>query len=395
MVDDQSTMRKASFTGRGCSKAVPPDQKLSHTALAADVCFAFLLVARWCNSVVQGPTSVVHGVIGKQSMNTKTIILFSVLLLLALSKPILLADVIVMKSGQRVEGEVLKVQKDTLFVDVGVDVIRIPVDQIQERINQEPVKEEPTKTENGIFLTADLPERTVKELVGKFGEGVVLIQNPEGLGSGFIINDRGYCVTNYHVVEGQTRVAVTIFHQGKNGDFERRAIRDVKILALNPYFDLALLEIPAQKDMEFRPVFIADDDTHREGDTVFAIGSPLGLERSVSEGIVASRNRNMDGIVYIQTTAQINPGNSGGPLFNSKGQVVGVINMKLTFGEGLGFAIPISYLKHFLKNREAFAFDRTNPNTGFHYLEPPRRMNPKVAVEEQKTVEKTGDEASN
>lgn len=395
MVDDQSTMRKASFTGRGCSKAVPPDQKLSHTALAADVCFAFLLVARWCNSVVQGPTSVVHGVIGKQSMNTKTIILFSVLLLLALSKPILLADVIVMKSGQRVEGEVLKVQKDTLFVDVGVDVIRIPVDQIQERISQEPVKEEPTKTENGIFLTADLPERTVKELVGKFGEGVVLIQNPEGLGSGFIINDRGYCVTNYHVVEGQTRVAVTIFHQGKNGDFERRAIRDVKILALNPYFDLALLEIPAQKDMEFRPVFIADDDTHREGDTVFAIGSPLGLERSVSEGIVASRNRNMDGIVYIQTTAQINPGNSGGPLFNSKGQVVGVINMKLTFGEGLGFAIPISYLKHFLKNREAFAFDRTNPNTGFHYLEPPRRMNPKVAVEEQKTVEKTGDEASN
>ena len=395
MVDDQSTMRKASFTGRGCSKAVPPDQKLSHTALAADVCFAFLLVARWCNSVVQGPTSVVHGVIGKQSMNTKTIILFSVLLLLALSKPILLADVIVMKSGQRVEGEVLKVQKDTLFVDVGVDVIRIPVDQIQERISQEPVKEEPTKTENGIFLTADLPERTVKELVGKFGEGVVLIQNPEGLGSGFIINDRGYCVTNYHVVEGQTRVAVTIFHQGKNGDFERRAIRDVKILALNPYFDLALLEIPAQKDMEFRPVFIADDDTHREGDTVFAIGSPLGLERSVSEGIVASRNRNMDGIVYIQTTAQINPGNSGGPLFNSKGQVVGVINMKLTFGEGLGFAIPVSYLKHFLKNREAFAFDRTNPNTGFHYLEPPRRMNPKVAVEEQKTVEKTGDEASN
>ena len=139
---------------------------------------------------------------------------------------------------------------------------------------------------------------------------------------------------------------MTIFHQGKNGDFERRAIRDVKILALNPYFDLALLEIPAQKDMEFRPVFIADDDTHREGDTVFAIGSPLGLERSVSEGIVASRNRNMDGIVYIQTTAQINPGNSGGPLFNSKGQVVGVINMKLTFGEGLGFAIPISYLKH-------------------------------------------------
>ena len=89
----------------------------------------------------------------------------------------------------------------------------------------------------------------------------------------------------------------------------------------------------------------------------------------------------MDGIVYMQTTAQINPGNSGGPLFNTSGQVVGVINMKLTFGEGLGFAIPVAYLKHFLRNRHAFAFDPTTPNTGYHYLEPPRRMNPKQPYE--------------
>ncbi len=285
------------------------------------------------------------------------------------------ADTIVLKSGQRIDGDVLKVRPDTLFVDVGVDVIRIPVDQIAERVTKEPVTAATPMAADGVFTTADLPERTVKELVTLFGEGVVLIQTPDGLGSGFIINDRGYCVTNYHVVEGQTRIAVTIFHRGDNEDFERVAIRDVRILALNPYFDLALLEIPPQKDLQFRAISIADDDSHREGDSVFAIGSPLGLERSVSEGIVSTRNRNLDGIVYIQTTAQINPGNSGGPLFNSRGQVVGVINMKLTFGEGLGFAIPISYLKHFLRNRDAFAFDRTNPNTGFHYLEPPRRMN--------------------
>lgn len=292
-----------------------------------------------------------------------------------------IADIIVMKSGQRVEGEVLKVQKDTVFVDVGVDVIRIPVSQIQERITQEPAKEEVKANDSGVFMTADLPERTVKELVSKFGEGVVLIETPDGLGSGFIINERGYCVTNYHVVEAQTRVAVTIFHRSENGDFERRSVRDVKILALNPHFDFALLEIPAQENLKFQPVYIAEDDSHREGDSVFAIGSPLGLERSVSEGIVSTRNRNMNGIVYIQTTAQINPGNSGGPLFNDKGQVVGVINMKLSFGEGLGFAIPVSYLKHFLRNRDAFAFDRNNPNTGYHYLEPPRRTNAKQPYE--------------
>jgi len=295
--------------------------------------------------------------------------------------PISGADIIVMKSGQRIEGEVLKVQRDTVFVDIGVDVIRVPVSQIQERISQEPAKEESGISDAGVFMSADLPERTVKELVSKFGEGVVLIETPDGLGSGFIINDRGYCVTNYHVVETQTRIAVTIFHRSENGDFERRSVRDVKILALNPHFDLALLEIPAQENLKFRPVFIADDDSQREGDTVFAIGSPLGLERSVSEGIISTRNRNMNGIVYIQTTAQINPGNSGGPLFNDKGQVLGVINMKLSFGEGLGFAIPVSYLKHFLRNRDAFAFDRTNPNTGYHYLEPPRRTNPKQPYE--------------
>ena len=306
---------------------------------------------------------------------------------LFIAGPVSRADIIVMKSGQRIEGEVLKVQKDTVFVDVGVDVIRIPVTQIQERISQEPAKTEAPTTDSGVFMTADLPERTVKELVTKFGEGVVLIETPDGLGSGFIINDRGYCVTNYHVVETQTRVAVTIFHRSDNGDFERRSVRDVRILALNPYFDFALLEIPAQENLTFRPVYIADDDSHREGDAVFAIGSPLGLERSVSEGIVSTRNRNMNGIVYIQTTAQINPGNSGGPLFNDKGQVVGVINMKLSFGEGLGFAIPVSYLKHFLRNRDAFAFDRTNPNTGYHYLEPPRRTNPNQPAAVAKEVE--------
>ena len=295
--------------------------------------------------------------------------------------PISGADIIVMKSGQRIEGEVLKVQRDTIFVNIGVNVIRVPVSQIQERISQEPAKEESGISDAGVFMSADLPERTVKELVSKFGEGVVLIETPDGLGSGFIINDRGYCVTNYHVVETQTRIAVTIFHRSENGDFERRSVRDVKILALNPHFDLALLEIPAQENLKFRPVYIADDDSQREGDTVFAIGSPLGLERSVSEGIISTRNRNMNGIVYIQTTAQINPGNSGGPLFNDKGQVLGVINMKLSFGEGLGFAIPVSYLKHFLRNRDAFAFDRTNPNTGYHYLEPPRRTNPKQPYE--------------
>ncbi|HLU47959.1 MAG TPA: trypsin-like peptidase domain-containing protein, partial [Planctomycetota bacterium] len=116
-------------------------------------------------------------------------------------------------------------------------------------------------------------------------------------------------------------------------------------------------------------------------DSVFAIGSPLGLERTVSQGIVSNRNRAVDGLLYIQTTAAINPGNSGGALFNDKGEVVGVTNMKILGGESIGFAIPVHHLKDFLRNYQAFAYDKDNPNTGIRYLEPPRKIVPDLVTQ--------------
>jgi len=295
---------------------------------------------------------------------------------LGLSTPVS-ADVIELKSGQKIEGEVLKETGGEIVIDIGVAIVRVPVASIKSRETAAKAGTTPEvkAASDEFYVTADLPVRTVKELSQKYGEGVVLVQTPTGLGSGFIINDRGFCVTNYHVVEQETRIATTIFQQGDNGEFIKRKIEEVKIIALNPFFDLALLQIPKQDDIKFRPVALAKSNDLREGDEVFAIGNPLGLERSVSQGIVSTRNRNFSGLVFIQTTTQINPGNSGGPLFNMKGEVVGVTNMKLLQSEGLGFAIPTAYLKHFLENREAFAFDKNNPNTGFRYLDPPRRRN--------------------
>ncbi len=284
------------------------------------------------------------------------------------------ADVIELKGGQKIEGEVLKETSDAIFVDIGVDVVRIPVSRIASREKSESKEAGPKDVkQTEIYSTAKLKQRSVKDLTLEYGAGVVLVQTPAGLGSGFIINDRGHCVTNYHVIERETRIAVTIFQKNKGGEFTRRRIDDVKIVALNPFFDLALLQIPKQKDFKFRSVYLADSNDYREGDLVFAIGNPLGLERSVSQGIVSTRNRNFQGLVYIQTTAQINPGNSGGPLFNARGEVVGITNMKLQFAEGLAFAIPVTYLKHFLDNRDAFAFDKNNSNSGYRYLQAPRR----------------------
>ncbi|MCA9249717.1 MAG: trypsin-like peptidase domain-containing protein, partial [Phycisphaerales bacterium] len=81
------------------------------------------------------------------------------------------------------------------------------------------------------------------------------------------------------------------------------------------------------------------------------------------------------GLTYVQTTTQINPGNSGGPLFNERGEVIGVTNMGYLFAEGLNFAIPITYVIDFLKNRDAYAYDQDNPNSGYQYLEAPPREN--------------------
>lgn len=287
------------------------------------------------------------------------------------------ADVIVLKTGQKLEGDVLIQRRDVLFFDVGIDVLRVPLDQIQSRTNSDEKQAEPARVERSdVYRTARLPVGSIKDLTEKFGEGVVLVETPGGLGSGFFIDSRGYCVTNYHVIEKETRIAVTIFHKDGSGEFTRRRIEDVRIIALNPFLDLALLQVPQQKDVAFQPVYLAREADYKEGDDVFAIGNPLGLERSVSRGIVSTRNRNFQGLVYIQTTAEINPGNSGGPLFNARGEVIGVTNMKLLFGEGLGFAIPVTYLKHFLDNRDAFAFDKNNANTGYRYLEAPRRKSP-------------------
>ncbi|HEX4069981.1 MAG TPA: trypsin-like peptidase domain-containing protein [Planctomycetaceae bacterium] len=285
------------------------------------------------------------------------------------------ADVLEMKTGQKIEAPVLKEASDALYVDLGFDVVRVPTAMINKRHHKGDKAPSPSATGEECYMTARLPVRTVKELAATYGEGVVLVQTPAGLGSGFLINARGYCITNYHVIERETRVAVTLFHRGAGGEFTRRRIDDVKIIALNPFLDLALLRVPEQPDFKFQPVYLSHDDDQKEGDEVFAIGNPLGLERSVSRGIVSTRNRSFQGLVYIQTTTQINPGNSGGPLFNARGEVVGVTNMKAIFGEGIGFAIPVSYLKHFLANRDSFAFDKNNPNTGYRYLDPPRRRN--------------------
>jgi serine protease Do len=151
---------------------------------------------------------------------------------------------------------------------------------------------------------------------------------------------------------------------------------------MNKFQDLALLKIEYKDAPKFKRVSLGNADALAVGERVFAIGSPLGLERTVTEGILSTKTRELAGTLYLQTTAQINPGNSGGPLFNLAGEVVGITNMKITFGEGLGFAIPVETVKYFLDHRDAFAYSNDNPSNPYRYLEPPSHTRQKAVTAE-------------
>jgi len=289
-------------------------------------------------------------------------------------------DQVFLKEKGTISGKILAEKKDQVVVDVGYTVLVVPRDQVSrilraaDTAKSTPEDAKPLETNLEFYRRSDseAPKRTVKELVDTLGEAIVQVRTPGGLGSGFILNEEGYLITNFHVIEGETQISIEVYHK-KKGQLERRSYKDVRIIAIDRFADLALLKIDDEDAPQFRNVPVGSADPLGVGEGVFAIGSPLGLERTVTEGIVSTKTRQMQGRLYLQTSTQINPGNSGGPLFNLAGEVVGVTNMKMTFSEGLGFAIPAEQVKYFLDHRDAYAYDSENPNNAFRYLPPPRR----------------------
>jgi len=300
------------------------------------------------------------------------------------------ADRIVLKEGQTITGDILTEKKDQIYIDIGITVLAVPKDKILEYeysathavedvdvgqisgSSKEPAG--PEETDNKLYKTASLGRTTIEKCVEVVSEAVVMISSPAGSGSGFFINEDGYLITNYHVIEKETRIEVTVFRKTENG-FERNKFKKVKIEAINPFIDLALLRVEDLEDKKTKFVHLGDTDRIKTGEQVFAIGNPMGLERTVTNGLISTKNRAFEGLLYIQTNADINPGNSGGPLFNLAGEVIGVTNMGYIFLGGLGFAIPVNYVKHFIDNRDAFTYDKDNPNTGYRYIQPDRRRN--------------------
>lgn len=300
------------------------------------------------------------------------------------------ADTIVLKEGQRLTGDILAEKKTNIYVDIGITVLSIPRDKILKYEYSKTTKVNNIDSNDvnstgaaysgseqlprGLYRTANLKKTTIEKCVEAVSEAVVLVSSPGGLGSGFFINEDGYLITNYHVIEKETRIEVTVFQKAKNA-FEKKKFKKVRIDAINPFVDLALLKVEDLGETKVKFVCLGDNDRMEVGEEVFAIGNPLGLERTVTNGVISTKNRAFEGLVYLQTNADINPGNSGGPLFNLAGEVVGVTNMGYIFYGGLGFAIPVNYVKNFIENRESFIYDKDNPNTGYTYVQPDKRRN--------------------
>ena len=173
-------------------------------------------------------------------------------------------------------------------------------------------------------------------------EGIAAGRIPTATGSGFLLGPEGYVVSNHHVVKDAQWIQVRLA-DGR--------LFDAELVGSDPDTDLALLRVVDGTDLP--SVVLGDSDRLEVGDWVVAIGNPFGLDRSVSHGLISAKERVL-GVGplddFIQTDALINPGNSGGPLFNMRGEVVGVNSAVISNAQGIGFAVPIYMVKDLLPN---------------------------------------------
>jgi len=241
--------------------------------------------------------------------------------------------------------------------NVGPAVVKIDTERLVERQQFDPTLLDP--------LLRDL-----------LGEPGITPERERGQGSGVIIDENGLVLTNAHVVEKVDNVSVTL----ADG-----TICDGIVLGTDTVTDLALVKIEENTYSSFAP--LGNSENLEVGDWAIALGTPYGLEKTVTLGIVSSLHRDINSLGFsdkrldlIQTDAAINPGNSGGPLINSNGEVIGINTLVRSGpGAGLGFAIPINLAKNvsyqLLKNGEVI-----HPYLGVQLIS----LNPKIAKEHNK-----------
>ena len=241
----------------------------------------------------------------------------------------------------------------TTYQNIEIDQNNYTVERQQSTIKEQTVENIEEKSTN----IADMIEETTQKVVGISklkNTGSSIFTNSEeselGLGTGFIVTQDGYIVSNSHVTGEKYSKCYITLENGTN--------YEGTVMWADSDLDISIVKIKA-KNLPY--VDFGDSDSIRVGETVYAIGNPIGFEfrRTVTSGIISAKNRTIkleeeDKSSYmtdlIQTDATINPGNSGGPLILANGEVIGINTVKITTAEGIGFAIPINIIKPIIES---------------------------------------------
>lgn len=201
----------------------------------------------------------------------------------------------------------------------------------------------------GIGFAESLPlkELSIVDLAEQQGNAVVMIAAENSFGSGFNVDSNGIIITNYHVVKNANKINVRF----KNGDI----FEVTKVFNIDQRKDICILKI---EGFDLPTVKLGNSNELKIGESVVAIGNPQGLENTVSNGIISGK-RKFQGFTLLQTTTPISPGSSGGPLFNMRGEVIGITSATLATenSQNLNFAIPINYARGLLQENKNLSFD--------------------------------------
>jgi S1-C subfamily serine protease len=276
------------------------------------------------------------------------------------------------RSGTRTFGAVLLGALVTLAVGAGVvlaGVVHLPSSG-KTSTTAAPATVVPTSSSNATMGTDSL-----EKLYRSVSDGVVYVQSTtaDGVasGSGFLLDSQGHIVTNEHVIDGAENVQVRVGEQGSPVD--------AQIVGADPTSDVAVLKIDQSAVGNAHPLSLGNSDDLQIGEPAVAIGSPFGLQGTLTSGIVSALHRQIqspsgaaiDGA--IQTDAAINPGNSGGPLLNRSGQVIGInaqIATESGTSSGVGFALPINTVKKVVSGIENGSIGQPNQGQGQQQVDP-------------------------
>jgi S1-C subfamily serine protease len=192
---------------------------------------------------------------------------------------------------------------------------------------------------------ASLQDDSVSDIFSKEAHSIVVVGAIEGklsrIGSGFIVGSGGLIATNYHVIKKARAISVKL----KNN----KEYNDVEVINFDAAKDIALIKI---NESALNAVTLGDSNSVEIGQRVVTIGNPLGLEDTISDGLISSIRTTGGGVKLLQISVPLSGGSSGGPLFNLKGEVVGITTASYIQGQNLNFAVPINYLKPLLQKAD-------------------------------------------